>query len=30
MLFVAPPNGKKHQYIFAQIHSNGKLIVEIL
>ena len=23
MLFVAPPNGKKHQYIFLQIHSNA-------
>src|SRR6202050_1931446 len=22
MLFAAPPNGKKHQYIFVQIHSN--------
>jgi hypothetical protein len=22
MLFSAPPNGKIHQYIFAQIHSN--------
>ena len=21
MLFAAPPNGKKHQYIFVQIHS---------
>ena len=22
MLFAAPPNGEKHQYIFVQIHSN--------